>query len=396
MFCRLAVVALLLIFSSCSSRVSRCESQVKSYRHGETPDTDEKQFPIGAYTENRESVRLFLDRAVIRLQQGDPDGSLLDFLSAIDAIDYYRTVLAQETAVQLLTNDEQSAYVAKRYEALFARVYAAFACYALHQNDNAFAFLKQALAFEDLRNEEEGKQEHSPLLSYLMALHLERQKDYSQAELFYRRAYEACPGKFIEGDLQRLSSRDASRKATLLFIVHRGVIPEKISVVAPASIVSAAALEVILAGMNIPPAISSLSGIAIPAFSDIEPLPHLQEISINNKKYAPEKIEDLYALAEEDLNTELPRIAVKAAARQLIRRAAVGALREKNPIAGDVADLFAFIANIATEADTRMWKTLPCEIYLLRLEMAPGTYYVGERSFSLQSGELRVHQLFYP
>src|SRR5579883_2503294 len=251
-------VLVLVVLAGCGSRVSRCESQVKSYRHGEAACTEEKDFPIGAFAENRDSARLYLDRGVIRLQQGDAEGSLLDFLSAIDAIEYYRSLLVQETAVQILTSDELSPYIAKYYEALYARIYAAFACYALGQEDNAFALLKQAKVLEDLHNEMERCNERSPVLSYLMALQEERSKK--------------------------------SRDATLVLLVHHGLIPEKKSVIAPASIVSAAAVEILLAGMNIPPAISSLTGIAIPKFPEKRPLKAPYGIDINGKHYVPEKI----------------------------------------------------------------------------------------------------------
>lgn len=396
MYCHIAIVVILLFFCSCSSRVSRCESQVESYRHGELVCADEKDFPVGAYTKNRESARLLLDRGVIRLQQGDAEGSLSDLRTAIDAIDYYRSVLPQETAVQLLTSDEQSAYVAKKYEALFARLFAAFACYELKETDNAFAFLKQALAQEDLRNEQEGRKERSPLLSYLMALHLERQRDLSQAAFFYRRAFEACPLKFIEEDIARVSACGAGTNATVLVIVHQGVIPEKESIVAPVSIVSAAALEVLLAGLDIPPAISSLTGIAIPAFPERRSLPRPPSVTVGKNKYAPEKVEDVFSLAKQELDEEIPKLAAQAAARQLIRRAAVGALREQNPLIGDIADIFAFAGNLLTKADTRMCKALPRDIYLFRIDLPAGTYRVGSSHVTLQSGELYVHQHFHP
>lgn len=395
MYFTLSLVLGVLLFSSCSSRVSRCENEVKSYRHGDTARVDDKSFPIGPYTQNKEAARLLLDRAVIRLQQGEAKESLNDMCTAIDAIDYYRGTLVQEKAMQLLVDDQQSAYIAKPYESLFARLYAAFACYELGQKDDAFVFLKQAMAQEDLRNEQEGTKERSPLLAYLMALHLERQKDYSQAALFYKRAYDACPLHFIEQDLERVSGLIETRKATILFIVHEGLIPEKVSVIAPASVVSAVAVEALLAGCNVPPAVSSLTGIALPAFPDRCCSHRTPVISVDQKQYSPQKIEDLFITAKRQLDEEIPKLAAQAAARQLIRRAAVGAVREQHPLAGDIADIFAFAANLATKADTRMWKTLPRSIYLYRMDVSPGTYRVGDTKISLKSGDLHVQQLFH-
>jgi len=383
-------LVLLFLLSSCAGRVSRCDSQVESFRSGDLTAVDEKSFPIGEYTRNSDAARLLLDRGVIRLAQGDAEGSFADLREAIDAIDFYRKTLAHEKAAQLLIDDKRTPYIAKRSESIFARIYAAFACYDLAKTEDAFVFLKQALAVEDLSNEEEGKRIYSPLLAYLMALHLERQRDYSQAALFYQRAYDVCHLDFIKKDI----GRKKNSNATVLFIVHQGLIPEKKSIVAPASIVSAAAVEILLSGMNIPPAISSLSGISLPAFPKGRHEKEPRFVGIGSETYRTEKIEDLFTLAKRELDDEIPAIAAQAAARQLIRRAAVGVVRDKHPLAGDIADLFTLVANLATEADIRMWKTLPHAIYLTRVDLPPGTYDVEGVKMTLKEGDLRVHQIF--
>lgn len=390
------VLSFLFLLTSCASRISHCENQVESYRSGEYACVEEKSFPIGRFTHNPDATRLLLDRAIIRMEQGDSKGSFEDLCSAIDAIDYYRSTLISEKAAQLLIDDKHSPYIAKRYEAIFARIFAAFACYELGKVDDAFVFLKQALAIEDLRNEEEGKRLYSPLLAYLMALHLERQNDFSQAALFYQRAYDASLFDFIKKDVERISQRKKNGQATVLFIVHQGLIPEKTSFIAPASVVSAAAVEILLAGMNIPPAVSSLSGIALPAFPKDCRAREAKAVKMGNMTYRPEKIEDLFTLAKRELDEEIPKLATQAAARLLIRRAAVGAVREKNPLAGDIADLFTLVANMATEADTRMWKTLPHAIYFMRVDVPPGHYQIEGSTITLKSGQLYVQQLFYP
>jgi hypothetical protein len=395
------LICFLLLLCSCSSHLSRCEKQIVSYRRGEEAHVQDEDFPIGSFTDNREAVRLLLDRGFLRLQQGDAKGSLSDFNSALDAIDYYRRLLPQDTAIQLLLDDQQSPYIARSYEILAARFYAAFACYQLGELDNAFALIKQALAQEDLHHEQKGKKRRSALLSYLMAMHLERQQDFSQAELFYQRAYSACQLSFIERDLKRVATREPNRQATILLIVHNGLIPEKMSVVAPASVASAAAVEILLSAWDIPPAISSLSGIALPAFAEERSSPFPAPLRVNGQQYSAEKLEDFFALAKEELEEEIPSLAAQAVARQLIRRATVGVVREKNAIAGDLLDLFALAANLATQADTRMWKTLPQEICFLRLDLPPGTYQMGygtrkASAIAMQSGELRVLQLFHP
>lgn len=395
------LICFLLLLCSCSSHLSRCEKQIVSYRRGEEPHVQDEDFPIGSFTDNREAVRLLLDRGFLRLQQSDAKGSLADFNSALDAIDYYRRLLPQDTALQLLLDDQQSPYLARRYEILAARFYAAFACYQLGELDNAFALIKQALAQEDLHHEQKGKKRRSALLSYLMAMHLERQQDFSQAELFYQRAYSSCPLSWIERDLKRVAAREPNRQATILLIVHNGLIPEKMSVVAPASVASAAAVEILLSAWDIPPAISSLSGIALPAFAEERTCSSPAPLRVNSQQYPVEKLEDFFALAKEELEDEIPSLAAQAVARQLIRRATVGVIREKNAIAGDLLDLFALAANLATQADTRMWKTLPQGIHFLRLDLPPGTYQIGygarkANAIAMQSGELRVLQLFHP
>jgi len=398
--CRLFVSIIFLFLCSCSSHLSRSEQQVASYRQGEPAHVQEEDFPIPPFTQDREAPRLLLDRALMRLQQGDAKNSLTDFCTALDAIDYYRNKLLQEATAQLLIDDRTGPYIAPRYETILARLYSALACYQLGQPDDSFVFLKQAVAHEDLQNEQNDREDRSALLAYLMAVHLERQRDFSQAALFYRRAYAAAQLAFIQRDLDRVNSQTPNSHASLIWIVHEGLVPEKISVIAPASVASAAAVEVLLAAFDIPPAISSLSGIALPAFCEDGRSSRPSHLLLNKKAYAAEKIEDVSAMAVQELKEAIPQIAARAVARQLIRRATVGVVREKNALAGDIADLFTLVANFATQADTRMWKTLPASIYFLRMDLPPGTYYLGsgkqEHTLSLQNGDLCVVQLFHP
>jgi len=81
-------------------------------------------------------------------------------------------------------------------------------------------------------------------------------------------------------------------------------------------------------------------------------------------------VEDVAAVGQRELDDRRGRDLARLVARAVTKELAAQAARQKG---GDVAGILVRVANIATEvADTRSWESLPAQIYLARLPVAPG------------------------
>lgn len=389
----LRLLLLLVLFSSCANRMASPPGEVKSYRSGDSLlFCNDDFFPIENFISNKEAVWQLLDRATMHLVRDDKERSLTDFQSALDAIDYYRDTILSEQTAQLLIDDSKAAYIPPLYESLLARTMAACACFQANDFSNAKAMLRQAEEVESFEKElkQIGNTPLNPIATYLLAAAFEHEEDLSQANILYKRL-ELKDGISIQN----------SSNATLLCLIHEGLLPEKESVVAPVSIVSMQLLELLLKAWDIEPAISSLTGIAVPVFiEDTSPCYPLL-VRLDGVSMPCVVTHDILETAKSDLDNRMTVIATRAAARQLIRRAGVSYAYQKDHTLGLVADIGALITNLMTKADTRMWHTLPREMRLLRLEIPPGKHMIDfssgkTYSIELRAGDLCLIQVFCP
>jgi uncharacterized protein len=320
------------------------------------------------YTDSNEAPLLLLSRAMVHFQQGNDFSAAQDFEKALDAIDYYSQTSSPEVAGQLLVHDGLGAYLPPPFEIGLARFYQALAF--LHQDleDSAAATLYYL----------ENHSGQNPLTTYLLANLLEKRGDVSNARILYSRLL-LNPSK-----------------PSLLIIYHRGKAPVKFSETAPISIVSSALVEKLLQSHNIRPAISSLSGIPVPVLTH-HYLPRQAPLFLNDQTVLPTLTYDVAKAAKDSLENEMPLIAAKAAARLLIRRGIIASTQEHYQPLVDAAVL---IANVATRADTRSWASLPAQIDLYALDLAPGEHLLRagnqEVILSIPPKKIVVVEVFQP
>ncbi len=362
------LILILLLFSSCASHYASALSDYRSQRF-DSAEAKLKSADL-PYTSAKEAALFCLNRAMVRFCKQDLQGSLCDFHHAIDAIDYYSQFSAPEMAAQILLEDDIGAYRPPPFEAVLARFYYALALLQNGEEDNAAAVLSY-LENHDLS---------SDLTAYLLALLLERRGDKSNAAILYKRA--GADPFFSEAG------------GTLLVFCHRGSAPHKISVIAPASVVSAAAIELAFKEMGIKPASSSLVGIAVPELVDAK-TPPLPKIGIDPRFEVFRLSYDVELAARSQLKQDFPSIALRSALRQIMRRSAVAAARKKHQ---GLVDFSMAVANIMTKADTRSWQTLPARIDLVRIDLPPGLHTVeidGKKiSLSMERKKLQTVHLF--
>jgi len=360
---------ILLFFCRCASR----QAAVADYERLDLERAEEKLSDASLpYRQCKDAVWLSLDRAMVRWTQNKLEESLNDFSSALDAIDYYQQKSIPEELSKTIFQDDLGAYQPAPFEVTLARLYYAFALLQKKDEDNAAALLYY---LENRQTEQEN-----PLATSVLALLLERRGDASNADLLYRRIK---------------MERPSEAKATLLCALHQGVVPKKVSVLEPISIVSAAALETILGMRDVRPALSTLRGIPVPKLEHQPFFPPIG-VRLDGEPLSFPLTYDVKEAGALCLEKELPQTALRAAARLIMRRALVASSKQNHTF----LDLAIWVANTATEADTRAWGMLPSRISLVRVDLEPGHHIMeidGKSiSFELKKGDLHTVHFVCP
>lgn len=113
---------------------------------------------------------------------------------------------------------------------------------------------------------------------------------------------------------------------------------------------------------------------AIPKYSERQPVFHAASILANEDQFKLEKAEDVNAIAFYSLNQRMGLELSKSLLRLAIKKAAEKQLREESE--GWGAALGAFNA-FTEKADTRNWQTIPHTIYYTRVNLTEGTNIVS-------------------
>lgn len=330
-----------------------------------------------SYTKSKDATWILLDRATTRFAMGKSDDAVDDYAKAIESIDYYNQDLTTERIGQILLQDETGAYQADDFEQVLARVYFAFAL--IHEDDesNAYAILRKA---EEIQQEKRALYSKIPftkhyrlsdngLSKYLFALLLEKRGDCANAKILFQQAMELISCDAIE------MPQKNGQQASVLVVCHNGNAPYKISVMSPASIASAAALEILLAAHHNRPVLSTMMGIPVPAlryWPGSDPRPTYADVDGIRKPLLP--FYSVSKAAADELNQKIPVIAARGVARLAIRRTAVGYLEKQDPCLGALADLTMCVVNSQTRADTRSWTTLPAFLDASHFYLEPGCH----------------------
>lgn len=112
--------------------------------------------------------------------------------------------------------------------------------------------------------------------------------------------------------------------------------------------------------------------VALPVIPDPRPRPALHGTVRLNGVSAGDvfEVQDVASAAREDLQRRYPVIAVRAAARAILKALATRSARKEG---GELAGILTNVLGVATErADTRGWSTLPSRVGLAVMEVEPG------------------------
>lgn len=333
----------------------------------------------------RDAVLNLLNKAMLLRMDGQFANSNADLESAKHLIDKLTITSISEQTGALAINDTLRSYVGDPYEQVLLHVYAALNYLEMGELDNARV---EALQLDVKLNQltDDGFDEDA-FARYLTGMIYEALREWDDAMIAYRKAYEAYQGypqslamavpDFLRQDLLRLTQRlgltaeleryqqqfgwDANEldgiqehNGELIFLLHSGLAPLKREVVTAAFTESGQAVT-----------------IAMPYYLPRRSTIVTAQLHVDGATVATELGENINTLAIASLEKQKPAILARAIARAVLKSKAVRETRKNDEALG----FFINIVGVVSErADTRSWSTLPNRIYFARLPLPPGQY----------------------
>jgi uncharacterized protein len=375
-----------------------------------------KRSPAGA-----DRVLHFMNTGMLERMVGDFGGSTRTLEAAKGAIEELQAVSLREQALSVTINDASKAFLGEDFEQVMVHTYIALNYLEQGQLDPARV---EALQIDLLLREKAQKAPNSPFVEdafarYLTGIIYEDQREWSDAMIAYRKAYEAYQKQLksfgvaipetLKVDLIRLADRmglaeeardyrkafgigevlseeELLERGEIILTVHAGLAPVKRE----------------RAATVLNPNTGRFLRIALPQYrSRPQPFAYAS-VSVGPQSATSSRVENVDAIAVKSLESEMPAITARAIARMAIKDAAASAASHSggnssgSSAAAGVAGLAINLAAVFTErADTRSWFTLPGEIHLARLSLPPGEHSVrielhGRDRGVLDSSEIKV------
>lgn len=400
-----AILAVSLLSGGCatySTTFQATENDLLSHQPQKALETLEKQHPA-----KRDRVLYLLNKAMLLRMNGKYAASNEAFEQAKRLMSELSAISLREQSTAFIVNDATRSYVGEEYEQVLMHLYEALNYIALGRLDDARVEAGQVdlllRAFHDRYPASHYSQD--AFARYLNGIIYEDLGENSDAMIAYRDAYQAYQGYHrtygvdvpapLKSDLLRLTralglddefrryqrefrltrwvtQRDLADKGQLVFILSNGLVPIKrqSSVLVPN------------------PHMGHLIRISLPYYRRRPTGVAYAQVGVDGAQVPTAMMEDVGAIAMQNLKDKLPVITARAIARAVVKaKLADEADRNGNPLLGLVVN----IAGVVTEvADTRSWLTLPDNIQLARLPLPPGTYTVKVSLHAAHGGVVHV------
>jgi uncharacterized protein len=344
-------------------------------------------------------VLYLMNTGMLERMCGDYDASTRTLESTKGQIEQLRALSLREQALSVTVNDATKAFIGEDYEQVMVNNFLALNYLEQGQLDAARVEALQVDVL--LREKQQRTSKGSPyqedaFARYLTGIVYEDEGEWSDAMIAYRKAYEAYSKQLktfgvampetLKHDLIRLADRmgitdeaqryrdefkidqtmseaDLLEHGEVIFIVNAGLAPLK--------------REKAVTAPN--PATGRIIRVAVPEY---RPRAHsfaYASLSADSTSARTSRVENIEGIAMKTLDSEMAGITARAIARAIAKDTLASAASSSgggNNSGG--AALFGLAVNLAgvfTErADTRSWFTLPGEIHLARLVLAPGEY----------------------
>jgi hypothetical protein len=366
-----------------------------------------------------EDVAALLDRALLESALGRHAESNALFEAAEAEIDDLYTRSLTKEAVSMLTGDLSLDYRPPGFERAFIPYYRAWNYLEMGDRSGALVEARrigERLDYESTTcSDEQGACAHDAFLRYFSGLLFEWGGEANDAYVSYKLADEAAATareRYGVGSPPDLGPRLVRLAAALGFGDEEEVWRERYGVGAPPETPRATVLVVLengVVGMRSEASITlpifkgesdAIAGdvdawsgklarrrhahhyegveveyllrLAVPAYVDRPPPASRGRFTLGTVSRTTDRVENLSAMAAAGLEHAMGGILARTAARALTKYLAKRAADDK---IGKGAGLVVNLLGAATErADTRSWRSLPHEIQMASLSVAPGTY----------------------
>ena len=341
----------------------------------------------------KDSLLYALDRGALLHDAQQPVVSDALFAQAQQQITDSYTKSVSASLGRVVINDLTTPYYAANYETALTFTYRALNF--LQQNDVMGAAVearKAAFFLDHLRGDKKNGYNDDPFVQYMASMVFELSGEMSDARISRTNALKAYQKRgwpvpqfvvpqnwkdYGEVVVAHYVGRIPLKKSQTMQIAWHRLMAMAGSP-AEGDAVSPEVENAIRAG---------LMGSAVTlSYPVLEPQPYLvagSMLQANGQRFAMQKMTDVAALAQEDLQEKLPGIWFRLATRAVIRRVAAvqarhavdGAGRDSKNYGsvGWLAEMAVDLFGAAVEkADTRQWFTLPAEIYMTRAFVTPG------------------------
>lgn len=339
----------------------------------------------------RDQALYLLDKAMILRMQGNYAASSDAFEQAKHLMNFLEAASISENAAALSLTENLRSYQGDLYERLLLHVYLGLNYLQTNDADSARVEVQQ---IDDMLKRLYPGTDAAPhggdaFARYFAGLVYEDVGDWSDAMIAYRKAYHAYRREGVaDGNLPRdlqlslcrfadylglTQERDDYKQrfgisswppvamsgddpeGQLVFVFSNGLAPEKLAVT---SVVQ-------------DPVNGHLFSISLPRLQRRVPEVADAEIQIDGSSALTTRVESIMYDANRALSAELPRLTAYEISRNVARQAVANQADKKEQGMGA---LLSFIGTAVDQADTRIWDTLPDDIQLARLRLAPGTY----------------------
>ncbi len=344
----------------------------------------EKSQPSG-----NDRLLYFLDKAMFLRMMGKFDESNQSLEEAKQYIKKFSPTSITEETAAFIVNDSTRAFIGAPFEQVLVHFYAALNYLSLGDPDAARVEAQQI----DTKLTNLSQYDKDPILiadpftRYMTGIIYEGLGEWSNALIAYRTAYAAYKAHqklyslsiptYLKYDLIRLADyeglrderdkyikefnikkwtkeSDLKKQGEVVFVMGNGLAPIKRQ------------HTVAMAAIN-----NQMMRVSLPYYQKRKNGFYSARLSVANQEAISTEVKDINNIAEKTLAHYLPTITARALARAVAKYKTADKVGDHNALAG-----FALmVTNYATEvADTRSWLTLPGDIHLARLPLAPGKY----------------------
>jgi hypothetical protein len=341
---------------------------------------------------DRDRLLYHLNRAMLLRMLHEYKDSNSEFEAAKRYIERYSSKSVSEETAAFFINDGTRSYLGSPLEQVMIHLFASLNYLAL---DNLDAARVEALQVDSrlrelAQNDPDSVLTMDPFARYLSAIIYEDLQEWDDAMIAYRKAYQAYQEhnrlysvrvpEQLKYDLLRLTqkmglkdeqqqllktfgfdekaiSRGNAHNSELILLFGKDMAPVKRE-----------------SSAHLPnPKTGYMLRISLPYYEPRQSHISHAKISAANQSAKTELVEDINRIASRTLESHMGAITARAFARAAVKHNLSRETGRDNGLAG----LLINIAGIVTErADTRSWLTLPGEIQLARLPLAPGDYTV--------------------